>query len=137
MPQINEGAPRNPDDRVDLLAIVTPRVAQGKSSLRRDLRPAARNRTFADQCVAVLDDDAGRPLAPCRVPCAHAAAAEGPLDSRFGEGLQHHPVELSRSPDRNRARRRTKCGHDAGQYAVAFEPVKARDVERYLRSLPI
>ena len=130
MPQVGETAPVDPHPRVDLLAVVAPRVAEGELSVGPDVRGAVRNHALAHGHVAVLDHHLRRAPSPLGVPGAHPLAGERALDTRLRESEEHHAVELSRAADVHGASRRAERRHDAGEHAIAFEPVQARHVKR-------
>ena len=54
--------------RVNFLTVVRPRIAEGESSVERDVRPVAHHPPVGDIHIAVLDDHIAAPLPPRHVP---------------------------------------------------------------------
>ena len=129
MAQARHIAPHEAKPRVDLLAAIVARVAEGEEAVGMNLRPVAPHVSAADGDVAVVDRHPARRAAPGRVPGAEIVAAERPLDPRRSERPAHLAVELAPAAERDRPRPRSEIVHDPDEHLIAFLPVGARRVK--------
>ena len=111
VPQIDERPLHDPDDGIDLFAVVAPRITEGEAAVGINHRVGRSDDEVLDVGVAVLDDRLSLCGSPFDVEGAHAFACECPLDARPREAVQHHAVEGAVAGDRNRVGRVVEGGH--------------------------
>ncbi len=128
--EIDGGPIPDVDAAVDLLALVAPGESEREAAVDGDLAAVFLHATAGDVDVGILDDEAGFAAAPGDVERAHILRDEMPLDTRTADRLGHHAGELGRASNGNGIGGRTERRHHAGQHAIAFLQVGARDMER-------